>query len=73
MDHFTLKAIQEHGSLTAGELAAVLCEGEEASGDRVHRLAALGLIERDPEHPGLRVRPEAQRFVNDLLQRVNLT
>jgi hypothetical protein len=39
----------------------------------LERLSALGLIEPDPEHPGLRVRPEAQRFANDLLRRVNLT
>lgn len=72
-DHFTLQAIQEHGSMTAAELAVVLCEPDSASRSRMDRLAALGLIERDPEHLGLRVRPEAQRFVNDLLQRVNLT
>ena len=43
------------------------------SSTRLERLSALGLIEADPEHPGLRVRPEAQRFTNDLLRRVNLT
>jgi hypothetical protein len=72
-DHFTLLAIQEHGSLSSSELAVVLCEDEETSRSRADRLAALGLIGQDPEHPGMRVRPEAQRFVNDLLQRVNLT
>lgn len=72
-DHFTLLAIQEHGSLTQSELAEVFCEAEEAGRNRMDRLAALGLIEVDPEHPGLRVRPEATRFVNDLLRRVNLT
>jgi DNA-binding IclR family transcriptional regulator len=36
------------------------------------RLAALGLIENDPEHPGLRVRPEAHRFTSAALRRVNL-
>jgi hypothetical protein len=39
----------------------------------MERLSALGLVERDPDHPGSRVRPEAQRFVNDLLRRANLT
>lgn len=72
-DQFTLLAIQEHGSLTREELAEVLCEPQMASRGRVERLMALGLIEHDPEHPGLRVRPEAQRFVNDLLRRANLT
>ena len=72
-DHFTLLAIQEHGSLTQEELAEVICESCESSRSRMDRLSALGLIEPDPEHPGLRVRPEAQRFTNDLLRRVNLT
>jgi AAA ATPase domain len=72
-DHFTLLVIQEHGSLTREELAEVLCEPQDKSRGRTERLIALGLIESDPEHPGLRVKPEAQRFVNDLLRRANLT
>jgi hypothetical protein len=72
-DQFALLAIQEHGSLTQSELAEVLCETWDASRSRLDRLAALGLIERDPEHPGLRVRPEAQRFTSDLFRRANLT
>jgi hypothetical protein len=72
-DHFTLLVIQEHGSLTQEELAEVLCEPQDKSRGRTEHLTALGLIELDPEHPGLRVRPEAQRFVNDLLRRANLT
>jgi hypothetical protein len=72
-DQFTLLLVQEHGSLTQDELAEVLCEPRESSRGRTERLTALGLLERDPEHPGLRVRPEAQRFVNDLLRRSNLT
>jgi len=72
-DHFTLLAIQEHGSLSQHELAEVLCETHEGSRSRLDRLFALGLIESDPEHAGVRVRPEAQRFTNDLLRRANLT
>jgi hypothetical protein len=72
-DHFTLLAIQEHGSLTQDELAEVLCEANDASRSRLDRLSALGLIEPDPNYPGLRVRPEAQRFTADLLRRANLT
>jgi AAA ATPase domain len=72
-DHFTVLAIQEHGSLTQDELAEVLCENPHSSRSRLDRLFALGLIEPDPEHPGLRVRPEAQRFANDLLRRANFT
>ena len=72
-DQFTLLLIQEHGSLTQNELAEVLSEPYDLSRSRMERLTALGLIESDPEHRGLRVRPEAQRFVNDLLRRTNLT
>lgn len=72
-DQFTLLLIQEHGSLTQNELAEVLSEPYDVSRSRMERLTALGLIESDPEHRGLRVRPEAQRFVNDLLRRTNLT
>ena len=72
-DHFTLLEIQEHGSLTEDELAEVLCEPFAASRGRMERLTALGLVDHDPDHPGLRIRPEAQRFVNDLLRRANLT
>ena len=72
-DHFTLLAVQEHGSLTQDELTQVLGEPYDVSTSRMERLTALGLIESDPSHPGLRVRPEAQRFVNDLLRRANIT
>jgi hypothetical protein len=71
-DHFTLMAIQEHGSVTEREVGEILCESEEGSRSRLDRMLALGLIEHDPEHPGMRVKPEATRFVNDVLRRVNL-
>jgi len=71
-DLFTVLVIQEHGSLTYVEAADVLYEDREVSRTRMERLAALGLIEADPEHPGLRVRPEAYRFTSDVLERVNL-
>lgn len=72
-DQFTLLVIQEHGSLTETELAEVLCESRDHSRSRMERLSALGLLEPDHEHPGLRVNPEAQRFVNNLLRGTNLT
>lgn len=72
-DKFTLLVIQEHGSLTEAELAEVLCESREHSRSRMERLSALGLLDPDHEHPGLRVNPEAQRFVNNLLRGTNLT
>ena len=71
-DHFTLLAIQEHGSLTQCEIAEVLCSGEDVVCSRLARLSALGVIELDPDHAGWRVSPEAQRFTTDLLRRVNL-
>ena len=72
-DRFTLLLVQEHGSLTEDELAEVLCESRDYSRSRMERLSALGLLENDPDHPGLRVNPEAQRFVNNLLRGTNLT
>ena len=50
----------------------MLYEDPDKSRTRMDRLRALGLIENDPEHPGLRVRPEAYRFTSDALERVNL-
>ena len=72
-DKFTLLVIQEHGSLTEDELGEVLCESRDHSRSRMERLTALGLLENDPDHPGIRVNPEAQRFVNNLLRGTNLT
>jgi len=71
-DRFLLQAILQHGSLTPGEAACVLempikeCEG------RTGRLQFLELLESDPLYPGLRVRPEAGRFVRRALYRSNL-
>jgi len=72
-DFFTLLIIQEHGSLDYCELSEGMFEEVEVSRARMDRLRALGLIDRDPEHIGLRVRPEAHRFVDAALHRVNLT
>jgi hypothetical protein len=72
LDHFSLLSIQQHGSLTEEELSRVLMEPARASRLRLERLAALDIVAPDPDHGGLRVRPEAQLFVNDLLQRMNL-
>jgi AAA ATPase domain len=72
-DLFTLLVIKQHGSLTHEEVSDVLCEDIGAIRSRMDRLSALGLIEKDPEHSGLRVRPEAHRFTSVALRRVNLT
>jgi hypothetical protein len=71
-DHFALLAIHEHGSLTEDEMTELLCDEDDLIRSRMSRLSALGLVEPDPEHPGFRLCPEAQRFTNDLLRRVNL-
>lgn len=72
-DHFTLLSVLQHGSVTPSELARILAEPEAVSRLRMQRLSAMGLLEPDPEHPGLRVEPEAQRFVAEVLQSVNLS
>lgn len=71
-DHFTLHAILQHGSLSGGELAAVLLESPMTSAARLDRLRSLGLLEPDPGYPGLRVRPEARMVVIEALGSVNL-
>jgi hypothetical protein len=70
-DHFSLLAIQQHGSLTPPELSEVLRDSPAESAARLERLQAMGLIESDPTDPGLRIRPDALVFVNDLLRRLN--
>jgi len=71
-DHLSLAAIQQHGSLHAAELAEILTEPLEMSRLRLERLQLLGLLEQDPDHRGIRVRPEAQRFTEEALVSVNL-
>jgi hypothetical protein len=71
-DHFTLLSLEQHGSLTAAELARVLCEPEQASRARLERLARMGILERDGEEAGMRVRAPAQRIVEEVLESVNL-
>ena len=72
MDCFTLVALQQHGSLTEGELAQVFCEPVETSRVRLGRLLELEILEYDPVHPGIRIRPEARHFVQDTLHRAYL-
>ena len=72
MDHFTLVAIMQHGSLIDKEVAEVLCEPVNESRLRLDRLQAIEILETDPTYPGSRIRPEARRFVTEALIRVNL-
>ncbi len=71
-DLFTLQAILQHASLTAEELAEVFSIGIEEARGRLERLQALEILESEPACPGLRVCPQAGRFVRDALARQNL-
>lgn len=71
-DLFLLQAILQHASLTAEESAEVFGIGVEEARRRLERLAALEILEPDPNCPGLRVCPQAGRFVRDALDRQNL-
>jgi hypothetical protein len=71
-DCFALKAILQHGSLTAAELAVILATGREESIRQLERLQLLEVLEPEPSSPGLRVRPEAGRLVRETLSRRNL-
>ena len=72
MDYFTLVSIMQHGSTTDSEVAEVLCEPVNISRMRLDRLLAIEILEDDPIYPGVRIRPEARRFVTEALIRVNL-
>jgi len=71
-DAFTLKAIMQHGSLTAEEHAGIFEVPLEKSRLRIEKLASLECLESDPSGPGWRVRPEAGRIVHTALNRLNL-
>jgi hypothetical protein len=71
-DAFALKAILQHGSLTADEVAQVLATRPEDCLRQVERLQLLEVLEPEPVCPGLRVRPEAGRLVRETLNRRNL-
>jgi hypothetical protein len=71
-DCFTLKAILQHGSLTADELAQVLAINREDSVRQLDRLGLLEVLEPEPASPGVRIRPEAGRLVRETLNRRNL-
>jgi hypothetical protein len=71
-DQFALLSVEQHGSLTVSELAAVLCEPEQASRLRIDRLTRMGLLEQDSECAEFRIRQEAHHMVEELLHSVNL-
>jgi hypothetical protein len=71
-DQFTLLSLEQHGALTVSELATVLFESEQVSRTRLDRLIRMGILEWAPERPEVRIRPQAQRTVEELLESVNL-
>lgn len=71
-DLFSLVAILQHGSLTLQEHAKVFDLSLESSAGQLEELVSRELLEEDPVHIGLRVRPEAMPVVKEALFRRNL-
>jgi hypothetical protein len=71
-DLFTLVAILQHGSLKTAEHAQIFAGAEGASETSLRDLMSRELLEEDPIHPGLRIRPEAMPVVKEALFRRNL-
>ena len=71
-DLFSLVAILQHGSLTPEEHSQVFNTSPEASTSQLDELVSRELLEDDPVHIGLRIRPEAMPVVKEALFRRNL-
>jgi hypothetical protein len=71
-DLFSLVAVLQHGSLSADEHARIFGGSERASRTQLAELLGRDLLEPDPNHPGLRIRPEAMPVVKEALYRKNL-
>ena len=71
-DLFTLVAVLQHGSLSAEEHSTVFRCRERVSRTQLAELLGRDLLEPDPNHPGLRIRPEAMPVVKEALYRKNL-
>ena len=71
-DQFTLLSLEQHGSLTVSELATVLFESEQVLCTRLERLIRMGILEWTPEREEVRIRPQARRTAEELLESVNL-
>jgi len=71
-DLHMLKAILQHGSLSAERLALILSGSPAEHGLRLDRLQDLEIVEPDPSWPGHRIRPQAGRFVRRTLAAHNL-
>jgi len=71
-DVFTLAAIMQHGSLRVAEHELIFQRGRTFSQAQIDELLAREVIEPDPNHDGFRVRPEANRLVQEALYRQNI-
>ncbi|MDA1315649.1 MAG: ATP-binding protein [Acidobacteria bacterium] len=71
-DMFALQAIFQHGSLTSAELALIFDASLDSSADRLKRLQDIGLIEPQPNVPGLRIRPRIAHLARRVLDAHNL-
>jgi hypothetical protein len=71
-DLHVLKAVLQHGSLTAEDLSLVLSGSPAEHALRLDRLQDLEILEPDPSCPGYHIRPQAGRFVRHTLAAHNL-
>jgi hypothetical protein len=71
-DYLLLQAVLQHGGLTVEETTSVTGDGVAQARQALERLRLLGVLEPEPKGQGLRVLPEAGRFVRDALHRRNL-
>ncbi len=71
-DAFALQAILQHGNLTEQDHSRIFECPIESSRMELQRLTGLECLEPEPSSAGLRIRPEAGRFVHMALHRLNL-
>jgi hypothetical protein len=71
-DALTIQAFMQHGGLTESELSQVFSISSHTSEGRIARLLDLEILEPEPCFAGFRVRPQAWRFVREVLHGRNL-
>jgi hypothetical protein len=71
-DAFALQAILQHGNLTEQDHSRIFECPIASSRMELERLIGLECLEPEPSSSGLRIRPEAGRFVHMALHRLNL-
>ena len=72
VDALTIQAFMQHGGLTECELSEVFGIAPHTSERRIARMLDLEIIEPEPCFTGFRVRPQAWRFVREVLHGRNL-